>query len=452
MEEDEFLKAEGDVNLSAIRQQWQENNLDEATKELLAQDEKYFIHQSLSTPCLNVLEDCDGIYLKDQQGRKLMDFHGNNVHQVGFNNPAVIDAVKEQLDSLSFCTRRYTNEKSIELAKRLTDLTPDNLNKVLFAPGGAEAVGMALKLARKVTGKFKVISMWDSFHGATLDTISIGGEATFRKDLGPLIPGVEHVLPMNTYRCVFGECEECDLKCIKYLEYVLERERDIGAIVVETIRNTDVQIPSKKYYQRLRELCDRHNVLLILDEIPIALGRTGEMFAFERYDIIPDMVIVGKGLGGGVFPLAALITREDFNVAKETALGHYTHEKTPVGAAAALATIDFIEDENLLEHVNQMNTFLGKQLEQLKEKYEIIGDIRGCGLLFAVELVTDRATKEKAVEEAEKIMYKCLEQGLSFKVSQGNVLTLSPALTIQPGELTDAVNILEKAIKDVISN
>jgi 4-aminobutyrate aminotransferase len=173
------FKSEGDLNLSPHRKQWLAANINEETKALLDEDAKYFLHQSLSTPCLNVFKSCDGIYVEDLQGRRYMDFHGNNVHQVGFRNPRVLKAIKAQLEELPFCTRRYTNLPAIKLAKKLTELAPGNLNKMLFAPGGTTAIGMALKLARVATGRFKTISMWDSFHGASLDAISLGGEGDF---------------------------------------------------------------------------------------------------------------------------------------------------------------------------------------------------------------------------------------------------------------------------------
>src|SRR6266705_1603732 len=184
------LKSEGDLNLSPHRQQWLDNHIDEETLEWLNQDTNYFLRQSLSTPCLNALKGYDGIYVEDLQGRRYMDFHGNNVHQVGFRNPRVIAAIKTQLDQLPFCPRRYTNFPAIRLAKKLAELAPGNLKKVLFAPGGTTAIGMALKLARAATGRFKTISMWDSFHGASLDAISVGGEAIFRRDIGPLLPEI----------------------------------------------------------------------------------------------------------------------------------------------------------------------------------------------------------------------------------------------------------------------
>jgi 4-aminobutyrate aminotransferase len=437
-----FHRTEGDVNLTPGRQGWYALIRNGETARYLEEDERFFLHQSMSTPCLDVLEACEGIYLTDLQGRRYIDFHGNNVHQVGYRNRFVMDRVKAQMDVLPFSPRRYTNAPAVALATRLAGLMPGDLNRVLFAPGGTSAVGMALKLARLVTGKHKVISYWDSFHGASLDAISAGGEREFRKGMGPLMPGVERIPPPETYRGVFGS----ELAYADYLEYVIEKEGDIGAFIAETVRNTDVQIPSAAYWKRVREICTRHGVLLILDEIPIAFGRTGRMFAFEHYGITPDIVCLGKGLGAGIIPMAAIVTRDAYNIASDVSLGHYTFEKNPLGCTAALAMFDFIEERRLLEKVASDEAFMRARLEDLRQRCPLIGDIRGLGLLWGVELVRDRDTREKAVTEAEQVMYACLEAGLSFKVSQGNVLQLSPPLVITREELETALHILEKAL------
>jgi (R)-1-hydroxy-2-aminoethylphosphonate ammonia-lyase len=435
------LRTEGDVNLTEERAKWQEKNiLDEATKTLLDRDSRSFLHQAMSTPCLDVLGECSGSSIQNIQGKEYFDFHGNNVHQVGFANPYVIDQIKKQLDELSFCTRRFTNEKAITFAEKLTSLLPGDLNRVLFAPGGTSVVSIALKLTRVVTGKHKVVSYWDSFHGASLDAISAGGEAVFRQHMGPMMPGVIRIPPPMTNGGFF----EDEMKYADYLEYVIEKEGEIGAFIAETVRNTDVQIPSKKYWKRIREICTKHDVLLILDEIPIALGRTGKMFAFENFGIEPDIICLGKGLGGGIIPFAAMVCRDEYNVAQDVSLGHFTHEKSPVGCAAAQATIDFIENKNILQKVKEDAVWMRNELHLLKEKYPIIAHIRGIGLLWGVEL-RDAVTKKPAIDEAEKIMYNCLQNGMSFKVSQGNVLQLSPVLTIERGELEKAIGILDKA-------
>lgn len=449
-EELQKLKSEGDINLSPIRQEWADGHINESTREILEEDEQYFLHQSLSTPCLNALQGCEGSYLIDVEGRKILDFHGNSVHQVGFSHPKIISAIKNQLDELSFCTRRYTNQKAIDLAKKLTSLSPGNLNRVLFTPGGTSAIGMALKLARIATGKFKTISMWDSFHGASLDAISLGGEAVFRKGIGPLLPGTEHVPPPDTQNCPFGCGETCNLKCAEYIDYVLEKEGDVAAVVAETVRCTPF-IPPNDYWKIVREACDRHGALLILDEIPVGLGRTGKMFAVEHYGIVPDMLVLGKGMGGAVFPFAALLAKEELNVYAHGALGHYTHEKSPVGCAAALATIDVIEEENLLANSTEMGEYAKSRILKMQEKFPIIADVRGTGLLMGIELIKNKEPKEKALDEAEQMMYRCLEKGLSFKLTMGNILTLTPPLTISREEMDMALTILEECFEAISS-
>ncbi|MBZ0255553.1 aspartate aminotransferase family protein, partial [bacterium] len=382
------LKSEGDLNLGQRRQAWQDAHLDDETRRWLERDAQCFLHQSLSTPCLNMLGGCDGISIEDMQGRQYMDFHGNNVHQVGFGHPRVVEAIKKQLDDMPFCTRRYSNIPAIELAEKLTSLAPGDLNRLLFAPGGTAAIGMALKLARAATGRHKTISMWDAFHGASLDAISVGGEAIFRSNIGPLMPGTEHVPPPDEYHCIWG-CEgKCNLKCADYIEYVLEKEGDVAAVIAETVRCTPF-IPPKEYWQAVRAACDKHGALLILDEIPTCLGRTGKMFVVEHYGIVPDMLVLGKGLGGGIFPLAALLARESLNVTAKIALGHYTHEKSPVACAAAKAAIDVIEDEKLCENAMTVGEHALKRMRAMMEKHPLIGDVRGLGLLLGIELVKD---------------------------------------------------------------
>jgi 4-aminobutyrate aminotransferase len=439
------LSTEGDVNLSPLRKRWEAERLAPATRELLAEDAKYFLHQSLSTPCFNALASASGVWLEDVEGRRYMDFHGNSVHQVGHGHPRVVQAVKDALDTLPFSPRRFTNAAAVALARRLVELAPGNLAKVLFAPGGTLAIGMALKLARLATGRHKTISMWDAFHGASLDAISIGGEALFRRDIGPLLPGTEHVPPCDPRGCRFGCGGTCNARCAEYVDYVLGKEEDVAAVVVETVRSTDVQIPPRAYFETLRRACDRHGALLILDEIPIGLGRTGTMFAFEHYGIVPDMVVLGKGLGGGVFPMAALVARDGLDVAAERALGHYTHEKSSVGCAAALATLDVIDDEQLLDRAKRLGERALGRLRGMQRRLPLIGDVRGIGLLLGVELV-DPATGAPAGERAERVLYDCLGRGLSFKVGQGNVLVLAPPLVITEQELDRALDIVEAAI------
>ncbi|SEN15048.1 4-aminobutyrate aminotransferase apoenzyme [bacterium A37T11] len=443
------LKTEGDINLSVERKAWQENMDDPLTTEILEKDSLFFLHQSLSTPCLDVLESTESIYLTNVQGNKYMDFHGNSVHQLGYRNAYILDQVKKQLDILPFSPRRFTNLPAVELAEKLVNLTNGQLSRVLFAPGGTSAMSMALKLARIASGKFKTISMYDSFHGASMDSISVGGEYLFHRELGPLLPGCIHVPPVDTYRGMWynDHTQDGDLAYANYIEYIIEKEGDIGAIVAETMRSTVVHVPSKAYWKRIRQICDKHQILLILDEVPIGMGRTGNMFAYQHYDIIPDMLVIGKGLGAGIVPMAALVCKEELNIAGHAALGHFTHEKNPLGSVAALAAIQVMEDQNVLQHVKMMDEWMQARLENLQNEHKIIGHIRGKGLLWAIELVKNRETKEKDNVVTEKILYRCLKNGLSMKVSDGNVLSLYPPLIISKNEMEIAIDIIGESIR-----
>ncbi|MFP4308086.1 MAG: aspartate aminotransferase family protein [Desulfococcaceae bacterium] len=441
-------RSEGDVNLSPRRQAWIES-LEPETRKWLDRDAAVFLHQSLSTPCLDVLETCGGSELTDLDGRSFLDFHGNSLHQVGHGHPAVLAAIRDALETLPFSPRRFTNRPAVELAEELVAIAPGDLNRVLFAPGGTTAVGMALKIARLATGRFKTISMWDSFHGASLDAISVGGEALFRRGIGPLLTGTEHVPPADPYRCLWddaGHCESCRLKCARYVEYVLEREGDVAAVIAEPMRCTKINPPPAGYWKAIRAACDRHGALLIFDETAICLGRTGRWFACEHEDVVPDLLILGKGLGGGVFPLAAVLAREELNVGGHIALGHYTHEKNPVACAAGLAAIRAIREEGLVERSARLGEWALERLRSMMARHSAIGDVRGRGLAFGAELVSDRETRKPDPDRADAVMYGCLRRGLSFKTSGGNFLTLTPPLNIGEDDLGQALDILEAAL------
>ncbi|WP_281659154.1 aspartate aminotransferase family protein [Halobacillus sp. Cin3] len=442
------FRGEGDINQSPLRQAWNEQLSDETTQ-MLHEDACFFLHQSLSTPCLDIIERADGAAFYNVEGKRYLDFHGNAVHHVGYQHPRVIEAMKQQLDTLSFSPRRYTNKPAIDLARRLAELAPDPLNKSLFAPGATSAIGMALKLARITTGKHKTVSMWESFHGASMDALSVGGEAHFRRQIGPLLPGAIHVPPIQNYRPNWEGAGLDDRQLASYIEYLFEQDADIGAFVMETVRNTDVQLPSQAFMKKIRTLCTEYDVKLIFDETTIGMGRTGRWFAFEHYDIVPDMVVLGKGLGGAVYPMAALLVDESLDAAKSTSLGHYTHEKSPLGATAAMTMIDVIHEERLLERLPVMETKMKARLEAWKQRFSLIGDVRHIGFLFAIELVTDRTTKEKAAGAAEAVLYHCLDHGLSFKISKRNVLQLCPPLNISDEDLDEALNVLEAALVTV---
>ncbi len=434
---DQNLFVEGDVNFTSGRKKWYAV-LDGEAMDLLNRDKEVFMHQSLSTPCLNVLSSCEGSYITDLNGKRYLDFHGNSVHHTGYRNPYIIEKVKQQMDILPFSPRRYTNEAAVRYAEKLVTYFPAPLNRVLFAPGGTAAVSMALKLARIITGKQRIVSLEDSFHGASLDAIAAGGEYQFKKYMG-IFPDTVNVRQPGAN----------DMAAADELEEILKEEPGVGAFIAETIRNTDVHIPSQAYWKRVREICTKYNVLLILDEIPIAFGKTGKMFAFEHYGIVPDIVCLGKSMGAGIIPMAGIVTKEEYNIAAEISLGHFTHEKSPLGCAAGLAMLEFIEQEQLLQKVKEDELFVRNELEQLKKKFPFIHEVRGIGLLWAIELLNTQPEGKDTAAVAEQVLYECLKNGLSFKISNGNVLQLSPPLTISRIELEEAFQVLHQVFSSL---
>ncbi len=444
-----IIQTEGESNTSTARKEWLSQTANPLSAPLLERDSNAFLHQSLSSPCVSTIAKAEGIWIEDLDGRRFMDFHGNSVHHIGWGHPRLIEAIKAQLDELPFSPRRFTNEPAVELAEKLVEIAPGDLGKTLFTTGGSDANEVAMKIARAATGRFKTVSFWDAFHGAGLGAASVGGEATFRSHIaGPLLSGTEHVAPFACYRCPYNHAgpDVCGLACAKMVEFVLEREGDVAAVIAEPMRAVPY-VPPAGFWKVVREACNRHGALLIMDEIPTGLGKTGRMFAFEHDDVIPDIVTMGKALGGGILPIAACIARKDLNVCGDFAIGHYTHEKNPVTARAALTTIQIIAEEGLAVRSAEMGAYALDELKDRLGSVRIVGDIRGRGLLFGVEIVEDRSTKTPGDALAEKIYYACLSAGLSFKISQGCVLTLSPPLTITRAELDSALDIVVSAIK-----
>ena len=447
-----FSHTEGESNTSAARMGWSASQSHPLSNDLLQRDAKAFLHQSLSSPCVSTIAKAEGIWIEDLAGRRYMDFHGNSVHHIGYGHPKLIAAIKAQLDALPFAPRRFTNEPAVALAEKLAAIAPGKLNKVLFTTGGSDANEVALKIARAATGRFKTISFWDSFHGAGFGAASVGGEATFRSHIaGPLLPGTEHVAPFACYRCPYNHAgpDVCGLACAEMVKYVLDREGDVAAVIAEPMRAVPY-VPPVGFWQSVRAACNAHGALLIMDEIPTGLGKTGKFFAFEHDDFIPDIAVLGKALGGGILPIAACIADEKLDVCGDFAIGHYTHEKNPVTARAALTTLEIIEDEGLVERAATLGSYALARLQDFAANCPIIGDVRGRGLMFGVEIVSDRAQKTAAPELAEMIYYRCLEKGLSFKISQSCVLTLSPPLTIAQSDLDAALTIVEAAIVEAI--
>lgn len=450
-------QSESDTNLTSRRAEWQARALDERTRTLLAEDERYFLRQSVSTPCLNAIAKAEGIWIEDVTGRRYMDFHGNNVHHIGYGHPRLKRAIAEQMEKLSFAPRRYACEEAVALAAKLAEITPGNLAKVLLTTGGSDANEVAIKLARTATGRFKTLSFWDSFHGAGFGAAALSGEALFRSGpAAPLVAGASHIAPFACYHCPYGypvdesgrpRLELCQTTCARMVDYVLSREGDVAAVIAEPTRVVPY-VPPPGFWKIVREACNRHGALLIFDEIPAGLGKTGRMFACEHDGVVPDILVLGKSLGGGILPIAAVIARPELDVGGDWAFGHYTHEKNPVTCRAALTTIEIIEEENLVENARRVGEVALERMEDMKRRLPAIGDVRGRGLLLGIEVVKSRETKEPDNDLAEVVMYAALDRGLSFKTTMSNVLTLTPPLITTEEQMIRALDILEEAIRD----
>jgi 4-aminobutyrate aminotransferase len=446
---DVVAQSEGDTNLTSRRSAWQARSIDPATRAALLEDERHFLRQSVSTPCLNVIAKAQGIYIEDMAGRRYMDFHGNNVHHIGYGHPRLQRAIVEQMQALPFAPRRYAAEPATQLARKLSAISPLGSAKVLLTTGGSDAVEVAIKIARAATGRYKTLAFWDAFHGAGIGASALSGEALFRSGpAGPLIPGAMHVAPYASTRCPYGTSNlvASGEACARMIEYVLEHEGDIAALVAEPIRAVP-SVPPPGFWARVRAACDKHGTLLVFDEIPVGLGKTGAMFACQHEGVVPDMLVLGKGLGGGILPIAAVLARPELDVGADWAFGHYTHEKNPVTARAALTTIEIIEDEGLVENAARVGAVALARLNELKSS-PVVGDVRGRGLLLGIELVHDRDGMEPDSDLAEAALYAALDRGLSLKTTMGNVLTLTPPLTITEAQMLQGIDIIAAAIED----
>ena len=442
--------------MSNRRAKWGEKTHNSETLAILDEDARYFLSQSVSSPCLSVVSGAEGAYIEDTNGHRYLDFHGNNVHHIGYGHPKLKKAIADQMDALPFAPRRFTCESSLALAKKLVDIAPGKLSKVLFTTGGSDAIEVALKIARAATGRHKTISFWDAFHGAGFGASSVGGEQLFRSHIvGPLLSGTEHVAPFACYRCPYGypdlngeaQIEICKTTCANFVRYVLEKEGDVAAVIAEPARAVPY-IPPSGYWQMVRQACNESGALLIFDEIPTGLGKTGRMFACEHDAVEPDILVIGKALGGGILPIAAVLAKSELDVAGEFAFGHYTHEKNPVTAKAALTTIEIIEQEGLVENAATLGEYALERLNLLKAEHSTIGDVRGRGLLIGVELVLNKEDKTPANDLAEEVLYRCLSNGLSFKLTMGNVLTLTPPLIITKTQIDLSLRIISDSLKE----
>jgi adenosylmethionine-8-amino-7-oxononanoate aminotransferase len=418
-----------------------------------------------------VMARADGVYYWDVQGKRYLDaISGIYVVSVGHNNRRVIDAIKQQLDILAFSPPMHgTNPLAVQLANLLAELAPGDLSTVKFQCGGAEVVEAAIKLARqyhKLTGspgKYKIISRYQSWHGSTLAALSSSGLKSRRTVNEPLAPGFVHVFPPTCYRCPFGKTyPTCEITCATLIENVIAMEdpETVAAVLVEPIGHTGGVIdPPAEYLPILREICNRHNILLIFDEIITGIGRTGKMFAAETFGVTPDVICIAKGLSSGYAPLSAMICRKPI---AETFWGPisenpgfvegHTFEGNPISCAAGIAVLREILERDLLENARSQGERLRRRFQELAAKYPQIGDIRGKGLFQAVEFVRDRTTKARFSESTGfgvRVGRRALASGLLCRFDP-HWIAFGPPLVVSGEEIDEMVSILDRSLGDVV--
>lgn len=366
-----------------------------------------------------VIASAKGVWMTDTDGRAYLDgCSGAVVSNLGHGLPEVIEAVTKQLGKAAFAhTSQFLCEPALELSQALIDISPESFHKngrVFYTTGGSEAVESAIKMARAYfvevgdSERNIVISRWGSYHGATLGALSASGNMNRRKPFLPILAESRHIGPNYRYRCKCGEgpgsCtkEECDIACANELEEAILKygERNVMAFIGEPIVGATLgaAVPGDQYWRRIREICTRYGVLLIADEVMTGLGRVGANFGMELWNVTPDIVVLGKGMAAGYQPLAAVIANSRVVDAFVEGSGSFAHGLTysghPAACAAGLACLRYIQRNNLVERVGQLEAPVRERLESLKTEVPFVGDVRGRGLLFGVELVADRSTKE----------------------------------------------------------
>ena len=410
----------------------------------------------------------EGVHVTDALGNTSIDgMSGLWLKNVGYGRKEIAEAAYEQMLNLTYMPLGTTTEPTIRLAEKISQIAPGDMTRSFFTSGGSEAVETALKLSRayfKRVGepnRTKFISRKGSYHGATMGALALGGSHLYPKlDYEPLMPGVFHVPQPLPYRCEFGgeTPEECAELCVNAVEEMIKFQdpETIAAVFAEPISSPmGCAVPGDNYWPRLREICDRYGILLIADEVITGFGRTGKMFATEHWGVVPDMMTVAKGITSGYIPMGGCITRGEISDAfigsQKASFKHViTFGGHPVAAAAALKNIEIMEEEGMVENAAKQGAYLLDGLNEMKEKYQMIGDVRGLGLFCGLELVADRETKEYFPAEADlanRITQGFAENGLLLR--GGDRMNVAPPLCITSSEVDDLVTIMDKVFDQV---
>jgi taurine--2-oxoglutarate transaminase len=402
----------------------------------------------------------EGRYFWDYDGKRYLDFASQLVNlNIGHQHSRIIEAIKEQADKLCTIGPPMANESRSQLGRLLAEVTPGDLAVSFFTNGGAEANENAIKLARLVTGRHKIIARYRSYHGATHGAVTLTGDPR-RWAIEPGLPGVVRMFDPYTYRCPAGHPDPCPV-CMgaPHLEEILQYEgpETVAAVVLETVTGTNGVIPPPDgYLQAIREVCDRHGILLMLDEVMAGFGRTGRWFACEHWDVVPDVITVAKGINSGYVPLGAMIARGPIvdRIRSRFFPGGLTYAGHPLACAAAVASIEAFREEGIVENAAAVGDYLGGRLRELQDRHPSIGDVRGLGCFWGVELVKNRQTREplvpfnasgEAAVPVTRLAAAALERGL-YLMTHWNVIMIVPPLTITRAEVDEGVAVLDDVL------
>lgn len=398
----------------------------------------------------------DGAYLEDVDGNRFLDFTaGIAVVSTGHCHPRVVEAIKKQAEQLIHMSGTdFYYPAQWKLAKKLCEVTPgDSPKNVFLSNSGTEAMECALKLARYHTKRSYLIAFYGAFHGRTMGSLSLTSSKTVQRErFAPLLPNVAHAPYAYCYRCPLGQkVEECDVECVKFIKEVMLKKSippdEVAAIVVEPIQGEGgYVVPPEKFHTRLAHLCQEYGILYVADEVQSGMGRTGKMFASQTYGVTPDIICMAKGIASGM-PLGATVAPESIMDWKSGSHAN-TFGGNPVACEAALVTIDLLE-QKLMDNAAAVGAYLLKELEKMKKEHEIIGDVRGKGLMIGIELVKSRETKEKAAQERDLVVQEAFQRGLLILGCGENAIRLSPPLVISKEDADSCLQILQESLSEV---
>ena len=405
-----------------------------------------------------------GVYFWDTDDKRYLDFNSMLMCvNIGHGDERVIEAIAEQARQLPFAAPSMTTKPRAVLGKMLSEITPGNLNHFFFTSGGADANENAIKLARAYTGKHKILARYRSYHGATTGAMSLTGDPRRLAWEPNLMPGVVHFLDPYRYRSTFHRLNqdisetEFTQDYLNHLEEMITYEgpQTIAAVILETVTGTNgIIIPPDGYLQGVRELCDKYGILLICDEVMSGFGRTGKWFAVDNWNVVPDLMTMAKGLTSAYAPLGAVAMSDEIAEFFEDKVyyGGLTYNSHPISMAAAIATIKVMQEDNLIEHTQQMGTVLRRHLNDLGEQHPSVGEVRSIGLFSAIEVVKNRKTREPMAPyngtspEMDSLREYLLDNGV-YTFIHWNVILVNPPLIINEEQLAEGFKVLDEALK-----